>query len=163
MRLAYGIRDQVAAWVAARIPHMDKPEKFEAVGVISESGEPIAGVIWHGWQPRYRSIECSAAAKTPRWLTRSIIVEILAYPFSYLGCERVTTVTPSGNRAALRMNQKLGFSQEGLVRRGFDDDDAVIMGLLRQEWLSGRWGPRENDLTPEMLPKSYRTSSMAVH
>ena len=37
------------------------------------------------------------------------------------------------NTRAIRLNEGLGFVREGLVRRGFGNDNAVILGLLRED------------------------------
>lgn len=144
MRLVTGLSDVVGKWVAARIPYVGKPEEFgpfEAMGVVDSGGRPVAGIVWHGWKPDYGNIELSAAADSPRWLSHRLLAEIFAYPFLFLRCRRVTTLTPSRNARALAVDRKLGFVEEGRVRLGFGDDDMVIMGLLREEWLAGRFGP----------------------
>lgn len=166
MRLIYGLDDAVAAWVAARIPNVGSAEGFGlyvAIGVVDEGGRPVGGVVWHGYKPDYRSIELSAAADTPRWLTRRIVAEIFSYPFLFANCRRVTTLTPARNAKALKVNRRLGFQVEGLVRHGFGNDDMVVMGLLREEWLAGRWSPRETDTAAKMPPDGAPVAQMEMH
>ncbi len=144
MRVWYGIDDAVAEWVAVRIPHVRTREGFgpyTCMGIATDAGQRVGGIVWHGYKPDYATIELSAAADSRRWLTRAVIREIFSYPFQFLNLGRVTTITPSRNRPAIHLNVKLGFQLEGIVRRGFGDDDAIVMGLLREEWLEGRWGP----------------------
>lgn len=142
MRLVYGQNQAVANWVASRIPQMHgqpfAPEA-KAIGVCDERGEPLGGVVFTNWQPWYRSIEAHFASASPRWLTRRIVVEILDYAWSQLQCRRITAITPSSAASALRFLESFGFVREGLVRHGFGEDDAVISGLLSEEWLSSRW------------------------
>ncbi len=141
MRCVWGQDEAVAEWVSARIPHMagDDFGPCRAVGVASQNGRALAGVVFSNYQPKCRSIELSFAAETPRWLSRRLICEILAYPFDQLGCQRLTTITPRKARPARRFLDAFGFKREGLVRKGFGDDDAVISGLLQREWLASRW------------------------
>ena len=141
MRLVWQDPD-VAAWVAARIPQMEGAGDFgpcQAVGVVSESGEALGGVVFHNWQPRFKNIEVSFASASPRWLSRNLIRGILSYPYAQLGCARITAVTPRRATSARRFLDVFGFRREGLVRRGFGTDDAVISGLLRTEWERSRW------------------------
>ncbi len=42
-------------------------------------------------------------------------------------------------KAARRFLDAFGFRREGLVRKGFGDDDAMISGLLKREWEASRW------------------------
>lgn len=144
MRLVYGEDQLVAAWVAARIPHMARwgTADFgpcQAIGVAAEDGEPLAGVVYHNYRPHTRDIELSFASASPKWLTRRLIVGLMSYPFSQLDCQRVTGVTPKRSRAAREFLDKFGFKREGVIRRGFGDDDAIISGLLKHEWERSRW------------------------
>jgi RimJ/RimL family protein N-acetyltransferase len=136
--------EAVAKWVAKRIPYVGAAEDFGpfvAFGVGDDEGRPIAGIVWHGWKPAYGNIELSAASDSVRWLNRRILAEIFAYPFGFLGCRRVTTLTPARNERAWSIDLRLGFKIEGRVRLGFGDDDMLVMGLLREEWLAGRFAP----------------------
>lgn len=136
MRLVIGRDAAVADWVGTRIPHVGGGGAFgpcAALGVEGKSGALIGGVVFSNWQPSCRSIEASFASDTPRWLTRGLIAQIMAYPFDQLGCQRVTAITPRKAKAARRFLDAFGFKREGLVRKGFGDDDAVVSGLLRRE------------------------------
>ncbi len=142
MRLVLGRDAMVAEWVGFHIPHVGSGPAFgacSAIGVESEDGQPLGGVVFSNYQPSCRSIEASFAAASPRWLTRTMIRGIMSYPFDQLRCQRVTTVTPRKNKAARRFIEVFGFKREGLVRKGFGDDDAVISGLLEREWRASRW------------------------
>jgi RimJ/RimL family protein N-acetyltransferase len=145
MRLILDQSEDVAAWVAARIPQMAGAADFgpaTAIGVASEDGRALGGVVFHGYQPRFRNIEVSFASETPRWLTRNLIRQILAYPFDQLACQRLTAITPKKARAARAFLERFGFKREGVVRRGFGDDDAIVSGLLKGEWERSRWQDR---------------------
>ena len=159
MRIVLGRDPEVADWVARRIPHVGSGEAFgpcRAIGVQAQDGRPLGGVVFSNWQPACRSIEASFAADTPRWLTRRIIAAILAYPFVQLDCQRITTLTPRRARAARRFIDAFGFKREGLVRKGFGYDDAVVSGLLKREWEGGRWGlVRANSQNPKLSPSGH--------
>jgi RimJ/RimL family protein N-acetyltransferase len=133
----------VARWVARRIPLMEGTLGFEdkavSFGVLSDAGAPLGGVVFTDWQPAYRSIQVSFASASPRWLTPRLTTAILDYPFSQLACQRITSVTPSQAASALRFLNRFGFVREGLIRRGFGTDDAIISGLLAEEWAGHRF------------------------
>lgn len=142
MRLVLGRDAEVADWVARRIPHLGSGAAFgpcAAIGVASEAGDLLGGVVFSNWLPACRSVEASFASDTPRWLTRRIVRAILAYPFDQLGCQRITAVTPRRAKAARRFLDAFGFKREGLVRKGFGDDDAMVSGMLKREWEGSRW------------------------
>ena len=136
MHLVFNDDANVAAWVAARIPHMNG-EAFPpstAIGVVDEDGQALGGVVFTNHYPAFGSIEASFASASPRWLTKSLITAILSYPFAQLDCQRVTTITPLKATSARVFLEVFGFKREGVIRRGFGSDDAVISGLLRKEW-----------------------------
>lgn len=149
MRLLYGHANDIAHWVACRIPLMAQVvasnppgEAFgacNAIGVVDEQGTVVGGVIYHNWQPVFRTIDLSFAADTPRWLTPALVRALLSYPFSELACQRVTTLTPKRNRRARAFLERFGFKREGCVKRGFGADDAIISGLLVEEWEAHRF------------------------
>jgi len=144
LRLLFNQDRAVAHWVAEHIPHMAAHiqdfgygEVFgvgAAIGVVDKRDELVGGVVYHNYDPYYRSIELSCAASTSRWLTREMVGGLLRYPFTQLNCQRCTAVTPRRATSARRFLEGLGFKREGSVRRGFGDDNAIIYGLLAEEW-----------------------------
>jgi ribosomal protein S18 acetylase RimI-like enzyme len=58
---------------------------------------------------------------------------ISRYVFEQLRCERVTAVTRPSNTKAGRALQRLGFKPEGLLRNHYDNEDAIVYGLLKEE------------------------------
>lgn len=140
-QLTYGADEYVAQWVEHRIPHVRFGRAaFVAIGVLYDN-KATAGVIYHNYLPAYGNIEMSIAADSPKWASRRIITELLRYPFVQLGCQRVTACVAASNKQSLRLNLGLGFEIEGYVRRGFGDEDLIVMGLLREEaekWIKER-------------------------
>lgn len=142
MRLLFGCSELIAAWVRARIPFMD-PEGFgpcQAIGVVDREGKIIGGVVFHGWNSHYRTVEVSCAADSAKWLSRSTIRGILSYPFEQLGCGRVSSVTRPEDKRTRHVLEALGFTYEGTGRKVFGDHDGVSYSLLRDEWRAGRFG-----------------------
>ena len=129
----------VAEWVAARIPHVGTAAGFGDCAAIgfARDGELIAGAVFSNH--RGHDIELSFAAADPRWARRGNLRAVFHYPFRQLGCARVTVVTGRNNARARRLAAGLGFTLEGIVRRGLDGrEDAFVFGMLREEcrWLS---------------------------
>lgn len=149
MKLLYGHNEEVADWVARRIPYIHRrmhesafgmafgPSR--AIGVIDAQGVLVAGVVYHGYDPWCKSIELSFAADTRKWLTRNLIRELMGYPFDTIGVNRVTGVTPKRAKAARVFLDKFGFKREGVARSGFGEDDAIISGLLAKEWRQSKY------------------------
>lgn len=151
MRLILDQPGAVAAWVAERIPQMTGPHDFgplQALGVVAGDGRALGGVVFHNYQPRFGNIEVSFAADTPRWLTRNLIGEILRYPFDQLDCRRITSLTPKKNAPARRFIDAFGFKREGVLRKGFGDDDMIVSGMMRREWRASKWSVGKSHTAP---------------
>lgn len=131
-----GERERVAIWVASRVRGMKPPEgKYEALGVV-KGGELIGGVIYTNLKDLPfggAAIEMDCAGE-PGWLTRSTLKALFGYPFLQLGVVRITTMVAKANRRARKMNERLGFKQEGCIRNGFGGGrDMIVYGMLRSE------------------------------
>ncbi len=66
----------------------------------------------------------------------------VGYLFEAFNLTRLGYTTWSGNPGMIRVGEKLGFTLEGRIRRGCEVNgqfyDRIKMGLLRDEWQSGR-------------------------
>lgn len=129
-----------AEWVAARIPHM-RTGTFGPCVTIGVAGKQpgsdprlLGAVVFHDYRPQYRSVEWSAAADDPRWLSPKLIGQIMRYPFDQLNVRRITAVIPRRNERSRDFHARFGFKQEGSIRRGFGSDDAIVYGLMRADW-----------------------------
>lgn len=150
-QLLIGLDAQVAEWVRRRIPHVRKDGfglplpngylPYVAIGVTDGAADwtLLGGVVFHGYLGSYRSIQWSAASDDPRWLRRQLITDIMKYPFDVMGCNRITAHIPRRNERARKFHRAFGFQQEGLIRRGFGDDDCAVYGLLKSEWKRSRF------------------------
>lgn len=143
-RLVFGQDAAVAHWTAQRIPHVAWriPEvgfgqafgPSAAIGVADEQDHLLAGVVFHNWDSHHRVIDISCASDGPRWFSREIARSVLRYAFAQIQCQRLTAVTPRKATSTRRFLEGLGFKREGSARRGFGDDNAIIYGLLAEDW-----------------------------
>lgn len=66
---------------------------------------------------------------------------LVGYGFTELGLNKITASHFARNPASGRVMQKLGMTQEGLlrqdVRKNDDFEDLVLYGLLAEEWTEG--------------------------
>ncbi len=126
---------EIAAWVAARIPHLERGfQDYQALGVVAD-GEFVAGVVFHHYRPSDGDIEASMAATSPRWCRPAVLRELFAYPFIDLRCERLTLITSRSNTRTRRLCERaFGMKLEGILRRAIGRrEDALVYGLLREE------------------------------
>lgn len=170
--ILYGHDVDVAHWVAERIPHMrSRIPYFErgmvfgspaAMGVLDKEGRMIAGAVFHNYDPFVGNIEVSCAAESPRWGNRETFRELLRYPFTQLSCLRCSAVTPRSGTSTRRFLEGLGFRREGSARLGFGTENAIIYGLLAEEWDQGRFcAPRQRNAGVARGQKRAKSSASA--
>lgn len=140
MYLVFNHDAEIAAWAAERIPHMHSFGPCVAVGFTDAGGEPAGAVVYHNHLPDYGNIEVSFVVANPKCLSRHLLSALLRYPFTQLGVQRVTAITPADERTSVwRFLSTFGFQREGRIRRGLGTGDAIIWGLLASEWATHRY------------------------
>lgn len=78
-------------------------------------------------------IEVSVASEATHGGVRGLIAAFLQYVFEQANCLRCTVRVRPSNTAAVALAKRVGFLQEGRLRRGFGDEDALLFGLLREQ------------------------------
>jgi RimJ/RimL family protein N-acetyltransferase len=103
---------------------------------VRRAGKVIASVGFTEFMRDSVEMLC-AALPGENWLHRGLIRESFRYAFVTARKPRVWSRVKSTNKAALAMNDGLGFVREGIQRCHFGSDDAVLFGMLRNEcrWL----------------------------
>jgi len=134
-KLLFGYPEQVAAWVAARIPHMHGrgfAGISDAIGIGNEeTGRMYAGIVFHDHQPECQNVQISMASDSPLWATRGTIRALLHYPFVQLGCYMAWTLIPVGNERAIRINEKVGFERKSIVPHAYGPKKHAVIYQMR--------------------------------
>lgn len=93
--------------------------------------------------------DMSVASNTPYFLSRRFLDVVFHYPFITLGLPRVSAITAEDNIKALRLNHRLGFKDEGVLRNWFGTKAGIVMGMLRDEcrWIGAEHEQRQPEPT----------------
>lgn len=116
--LLFGHDEEVAQWVMERIPEVDTFGPCTAIGVVSE-GRLIAGVVYHDYRERFKTISLSMAADSPMWARQDVIAALLAYPFGQLGAYKCRLAIPADNERSIKNNEHIGFRREAILAHEF--------------------------------------------
>mgnify|MGYP001569443438 CR=1 FL=1 len=136
--MIYDQHARIIRFVCQHAPHAENGFDQHAVAIgLEENGELIAGCVYSEY--RGHSIHISMASTTPRWANRRTLAVFFGYPFLQLKCKRLTAYTGKSMANVRAFLTRLGFTQEGVIREGFADDDCVVYGMLSGEC---RWIPR---------------------
>lgn len=96
-------------------------------------GRLVGGLIYHDIR-RGRDLYWTIYTTDKRWCNRRILKAVFGLAFDFFGVERISLLVNTENQDCLRLVTKLGFKQEGLLRRYRDDGaDCFLMGLLKNE------------------------------
>ncbi len=145
-------------WACDKIGYV-RPERFvegaSAIGIVDGEGVLGAAAIYSGYDGDFGDIEISFAMRPGFYLSRSAISTLLRYPFGQLKCTRVTAATPRRATSTRQFLEKLGFKREGVLRRRFGTDDAVVYGLLAKDWSRSVFNiERRTDVPPLRVRKN---------
>ena len=127
--------DRVGRWVAERTDGQWIEGRGFAFG-LEEEGELIAGVIFDSWNGA--SLCMHVAAKPgARWLTRDFIRVCFYYPFVQLRAKKILGLVGSGNTAARRFDEHLGFVLEATLADAHPDGDLLVYSMTPEQcrWL----------------------------
>jgi RimJ/RimL family protein N-acetyltransferase len=138
----FGDKRRVGQWVMEHIPGMEVDDglDYEAIGVCSDDGELIAGVLFNHFTGYDISMHV-AAERGRLWATPKVLKAIFSYPFNQLKCRRVTGFVSAINTATIKFDLKAGFVIEGRLRDATPEGDMIILGMTRNEC---RWLGKEN-------------------
>lgn len=126
----------LSQWVADQVPYSGKGfGQCVTIGHV-KNGHVLGAVVFHDYRPEYGSIQMSFAGKKG-WLTRGFLRHIWAYPFLQLGCTMVYGCVASRNDKGKDTAERMGAVVDGVLKRGFGDDDLVLYRVLKEDckWL----------------------------
>lgn len=136
-KILAGKDEAVARWVQQHCPLLELSTPYTALGLVDDADPArlLAGVVYDTFTGF--SIETHVAAVGKPW-TRVFLGEAFRYPFEQLHVARITARVAGSNHVSRAFVERLGFVQEGCVRRGTrSGEDLIIYGMLRREcrWL----------------------------
>lgn len=104
----------------------------QSFGIV-RNGEVIGGCVFQNWNQH--DIDVAVVGIGASW-PRAFLRRLGHYAFEELKCCRVTAITRSDNARAVRVLNKFA-TYEGTKRKGYGTCDALIFGILKEEWPYG--------------------------
>jgi RimJ/RimL family protein N-acetyltransferase len=123
-------KDLVGSWVFNQVGKCWGPEGREAIGLVRD-GEVLAGVVFEDYTGV--AIQAHIAISSPRVPFRKLLSAAAGYAFNQLRVEKILGMVPSSNKAALKMDLRIGFRPEAVIKGVFKDADLVIMSMARED------------------------------
>jgi len=133
MRVCYPNKEQNKRLTEILIERMGGGYADAQCLAVIDNDDEIAGIVAF-FNYRKPNIEVGFFCDDFRWaLNRDGIIEVLSYPFVQLRCHRITALVEKKNTVARKMVQRLGFVEEGKLRKAGPKGDIFIYGLLSDE------------------------------
>lgn len=131
----------VADFVAQMIPHVRKQgfgKACQAIGVVDDDNELIAGLVYHNLSVEAGLIELSCAALPGRqWATRTTLKYMYQYPFLTCGCQMLVQKNLATDERLLRQLAALNYSFINIPRLFGREKDGVLCMLTYEAWRDG--------------------------
>jgi len=120
-------KDRVGRWVAEKVGQQSSWGGFYAMGV-ELSGKIVSGIVINGITDSNAS--CHIAVTKPTKKLPELIWHAQAYSFGQLGLRRLTAFIEDHNVASLRINSKIGFEDEFVMKSAGTGGCDVIVRVL---------------------------------
>lgn len=106
------------------------------IGIIKD-GKLAVGIMYDGYTGRGGSILMGSRCDDPKATSKWFFWAIFDYPFNQLGVKRCNVLVHENNEKALKLNRKLGFSGDTVIKDYFPDGDAVLLAMYKKDckWL----------------------------
>lgn len=127
-RLVRNAKDLVLAWASYRLGSTFR-EPCIALGVLNRAGLLVGAVIYNDFDAR--NIELTAVG--PFAFRKDVAREIFAVAFIENDCRRISLTVPEKHIETIDKALRWGWKPEGIKRDYYDDDNAVILGMTRDE------------------------------
>jgi len=130
-------QDVLATWLCSRIGLVPS-QNIKCIGNVVD-GQIIGVVGFDGYNGA--SVMMHVAGEG-NWCTRSMLFATFDYPFKRLHCRVVIGLVPSGNKEAIKFNERIGFKLENELHGAHPDGSLLLMTMRPEEcrWMEARYG-----------------------
>ena len=134
------------------------PDLTKTIGIVNREGALCGAAIFSNYTGH--DIELTGVGRYV--FSRSVCQAVCRYVFLQLRCSRMTVMIRASRTRLRRICERHGFKAEGLVRRRYGDEDAIIMGMLPEDcrWLTQE--ERRNHGKPIASPRPGANGTGAI-
>ena len=135
---------EVGQWVCEHTGGGYHAERSTAIG-LKKGEKMVCGVIYENWNGR--SIVCHIAFMDR--MTPTYLAAVYDYPFNVCGVDKIIAQIVSSNTKAIKLVQKMGFTEEARIKNADTSGDIVFLTLTRDacRFLGDRYGQKISSST----------------
>jgi hypothetical protein len=139
--IGFDREDEAIVW-ATTVLSITNTGFCRALSAVDADGRFVFVVVLSNFTSRNIDMHTAAVAGA-HWATPHAFIkmfnDVFAYAFIKLRAARVTGLVKAKNLVAARFDEHLGFKREGLMREAFEDDDLLLYGFLKKDYLDHPW------------------------
>ncbi len=115
-----------------------EPVKSRCIASLDSKGL-IKGVVVASRFTKY-GCELNVASCNSYFITREFISIVFHYVFTQCDKIRISVVVSEDNPKSLKMQERLGFIREAVLKNAYGDHDGILLRMLRSEckWLGDK-------------------------
>lgn len=107
------------------------PDNSIVFASLDNDGNILGGVLFS--QFTRNNCEVTCASTSARFLNRNFMDVFFHYAFITAGKARINAIVDVDNEKSKTLCRKIGFVEEGVLKRWYGDKDAVIFRMTREE------------------------------
>lgn len=123
---------RVTGFMRQYLPGLNMAGDSVAIG-LPRDGRLVAGVLYENFNGPNIWMHV-AAEPGRRWMTRTYLKAVFAYPFAVAGVQRLWGYVNETNIEARRFDEHLGFREHARLGGAAPDGGDLIVYLMRREW-----------------------------
>lgn len=108
---------------------------YTSLGVV-KGDRLIAGVIYHDYKPKPKTVEISCAAIDPTWLRGPTLYLMYSYPFEQMGCRVIGTGNAESNKRLHRQLERLDHRKYVIDDYWGEGEDCYFWTLTKKAYQS---------------------------
>ena len=127
-----GIADWMLKEGFPELAHLGRYKPFAAMGLKTDDGKLYGGLIL----TNYTGFDAELTVYVSKMYLMRIqdLKRLFHWFFDDMGLVRMTARIAPDNERSINIAKKLGFQQEGIIRKGLDGKrDVILFGLLRED------------------------------
>jgi len=119
--------------IAKTVQFIYNPRGDTVISRFDRDGDLMGGVIYTGYTGPKGSVGMHYAGFHPRWFSRDMLFVCFDYPFNQLGVKKIFGQVPVMNEEVVKLNCKLGFKAEEVIKDVYPDGDMLLMSMYRDD------------------------------
>ena len=130
----YDEDERLVSWAAAMLGRGHRlRDDAKAIGV-QYDGE-LRGAIVFDTFSHNDCLMTVVSDSSRRWVTRELMIRVMAYPFIQLEFPRISCLVSVNNKESRRLTHRFGgWKLEGVLREaGVDGEDLLLFGMLKRD------------------------------